>query len=55
MHESLSRELIRVHEPIVQALRDRDPAAAQEALRVHLENSYAEFTDSARPYLLAVG
>lgn len=43
------------HEPIVLALRSRDPAATREAIRLHIETAYAEFLGSAQTYTLAVG
>lgn len=55
MRERLTMELLRVHQPIVQALREHDPAAAQESMRTHLETSYAEFIGAAQPYILAAG
>ncbi len=53
MQESLSDDVVRVHKPIVQALRKRDPVAAQEAMRLHIETSYSEFLGTAQSYKLA--
>lgn len=53
-HERINTELVREHEPIVKALRERDPGAAQEAMRRHLENSYHEFRGTVQGYALAV-
>jgi DNA-binding GntR family transcriptional regulator len=56
VHQPITRErFVRVHEPIADALRRHDPAAAQEALRAHLETSYAEYRGSVQAYTLAVG
>jgi DNA-binding GntR family transcriptional regulator len=53
MQERLSDQVVRVHEPIVRALRKHEPGAAQEAMRVHIETSYSEFLGSAQSYKLA--
>ncbi len=42
LREDLSTA-VEAHDPIVQAIRAHDPVAAQEALRLHIEKSYAEF------------
>ncbi|MBL8176046.1 MAG: GntR family transcriptional regulator [Bryobacterales bacterium] len=42
LREDLSRA-VEAHDPIVQAIRAQDSDAAREALRVHIEKSYAEF------------
>jgi DNA-binding GntR family transcriptional regulator len=47
-------DLVRIHEPVVKALRRHDCAAAQEAMRAHLETSYSEFRGSAQAYTLAL-
>jgi DNA-binding GntR family transcriptional regulator len=48
-------DAVQAHEPIVQALRQRDPAGTQQAIRSHIERSYADFLGSTRAYTLAVG
>jgi len=53
MHEQMTGKFLRVHEPIVKALRNHDPIAAQQAMRKHIENAYADFMGSAQPYTLA--
>lgn len=55
MHERLTDNLVRAHEAVVETLRSQDAAAAQEAMRRHIETSYAEFLGAAQPYSLAVG
>ena len=54
LHQRLG-DVVRAHEPIVLALRRRDPKAAQEAVRTHIERSYADFLGSAQGYVLAAG
>jgi DNA-binding GntR family transcriptional regulator len=53
MQETLT-DAVRAHEPIVQALREHDAAATQEALRTHIETSYAEFLGTAQAYTLTL-
>lgn len=54
LREKLS-DAVLAHEPIVAALRARDAFATQEAIRVHIETSYAEFLGPAYTYTLAAG
>lgn len=56
LHEDLP-SAVQAHEPIVAALKARAPAAVREAIREHIETSYAEFLGSASEerYVLSVG
>ncbi len=38
---------VRSHDPILQAMRSRDPEAIREAFRRHLEESYQQFDEAA--------
>jgi GntR family transcriptional regulator, rspAB operon transcriptional repressor len=48
-------DAVRSHAPIVAALKGSDPLAAQEAMRSHIEQSYAEFigTGNGDRYILS--
>lgn len=56
-HSSSLRSTVRPHEPIAQALKERDSEAVREAIRVHIESSYNEFLGSGTEerYVLSVG
>ena len=53
LHERLA-DAVRAHEPIVDSLHRRDAAGARDAMRVHIETSYAEFLGAAQAYTLAM-
>jgi DNA-binding GntR family transcriptional regulator len=55
-HQELARA-VRSHEPIVGALKIGDPVAVREALRVHVETSYAEFLGGGvdQQYIVVIG
>jgi hypothetical protein len=54
LRENLT-DAVQAHEPIAKALEARNASAAQEAMRVHIETSYAGFLGWAQGYTLLVG
>ncbi len=54
LHRRHSEDVLRDHTAIAAALRERNPAAAEKAIRAHFATSYAEFLGSGQSYTLAV-